>query len=110
MRPLKRGKKRKGGQRGHPGILEARHIWFVPLAVVQSGPRQWTSNSGEKETDSSRPFVFPSSPRTLVGSECEGSEVLDKRGPEPAWAGESQLSRVRRGWERIPGLGRKQGI
>lgn len=79
-----KGQKGTGGQRGHPGVLEARRICFVLVAVVQSGPRQWMSNPGEKETDSSRPFVFPSSPRTLVGSECERSEVLDKRGPEPA--------------------------
>lgn len=61
----KRGKKEREGREL---VLEASdRVWFVPAAVAQSGQRQWTSNSGGKETDSSRPHAFPSSPRALLG-------------------------------------------
>lgn len=62
---MKRGKREREGRELIPEASD--HVWCVPAAVAQSGQRRWTSNSGGKETDRSRPRAFPSSPRALLG-------------------------------------------
>ena len=62
---MKKGKKERKGRELVPEAND--RVWFVPAALAQSGQRRWMSNSGGKETDSSRPLAFPSSPRVLLG-------------------------------------------